>query len=118
MSPVWTSGEAYSMRVRNAPGFPSDSSAPVGGTVGVDYQTPEGDILGVAVSAGNQTPEFSTGGSFNQVDEALSFYVANMAGPMWGNAVAAFDMFQDDIERPVPLGIFTKRLLLTAIPLN
>ena len=75
--------------------------------MGVDYQMPCGLIVGAAFTAGSQTQEFSTGGHFNQVDEAPSLYVAYVAGPVWGNAVASYDLFQDDIARPVPLGIFT-----------
>ena len=75
--------------------------------MGVDYQTPGGLIVGAAFTAGSQAQGFSTGGHFDQVDEAPSLYAAYKAGPVWGNAVATYDLFQDKISRPVPLGIFT-----------
>ena len=103
----WTSAGAFSLKVTNATGFASDSGTPFGGTVGMDYQTSNGLIVGAAFSAGSQIPGFSTGGHFEQVDEAPSLYVAYVGGPLWGNAVVSYDLFQDNIRRPVPLGIFT-----------
>jgi outer membrane lipase/esterase len=104
---VWSSAGAYNMRVRNAPGFASDSGNPFGGSVGLDYLTSNGVIVGMALTAGSQRQEFSTGGYFDQVDEAPSLYVAYMGGPVWGNAVATYGLLQDNISRPVQLGIFT-----------
>lgn len=104
---VWFSGGAYALDVRSATGFANEYSAPFGGTVGLDYQTPEGIIVGAAFTMGIQTPEFSTGGHFEQVDEAPSLYVGYVGGPFWGSAVVSYDLFQDTISRPVPLGIFT-----------
>jgi outer membrane lipase/esterase len=104
---VWASAGANSLKVKNESGFPDGSGTPFGGTAGVDYQTPGGVILGAAFSAGYQTQEFSTGGHFDQVDEALSLYAAYKGGPVWGNAVATYGLFQDKIARSVPLGTFT-----------
>ncbi len=91
---VWSSAGTYSMNVRNGTGFASDSGTPFGCTVGIDYQTDNGVIAGVAFSAGSQSPRFSTGGHFNQVDEAPSLYVGYVGGPLWGNAIASYDLYQ------------------------
>jgi outer membrane lipase/esterase len=104
---AWESTGAYSLQVKNAPGFTDGSGNPFGGTLGIDYQLPDGIIVGVAFTMDSQMQGFSTGGDFNQVDEAPSLYAAYAAGPWWGNAVASYDLFQDKIVRPVPLGIFT-----------
>jgi outer membrane lipase/esterase len=104
---VWASAGANSLNVRNAPDFPNDSGIPFGGTVGADYRTPGGVIVGAAVTAGGQTEQFSTGGNFVQVDEALSLYAAYQSGPVWGNAVASYGLLQDHIARQVTLGDFT-----------
>lgn len=104
---VWVGAGAGNLSVRNAPNFPSDSGTPFGGTVGADYLTPSGVIVGAAVSAGDAVQSFSTGGHFEQVDEALSLYAAYRTGPLWGNAVASYDLLQDHVARQVPLGIFT-----------
>ena len=106
---VWTSVGAYNMRFKNAPGFADDSGTPLGGTIGMDYLSENGVIAGAAFTANSQRQEFSTGGFFDQVDEAPSLYVAYMGGPLWGNAVMTCDMFQDKVERFVPLGTFTDR---------
>jgi outer membrane lipase/esterase len=103
----WTSAGAYSTKISNTPGLAGDCGAPVGGTVGLDFQTPQGLILGAAFAASGQSQAFSTGGGFNQADEAPSLYAAYRVGPVWGNAVLTFDAFQDKISRPVPLGPFT-----------
>jgi outer membrane lipase/esterase len=95
------------LNVRNATGLPGDSGTPFGGTVGIDYQTQDGIIFGAAFTSGSQVPQFSTGGHFSLVDEAPSLYVGYVGGPLWGNAVASYDLFQDNIVRLVPLGTFT-----------
>lgn len=104
---VWTSAGAYSMEVRNAPGFTSDSGVPVAGTVGIDYQTSDGIVMGAAFTSGSQRQGFSTGGHFDQVDESPSLYIGYVGGPTWGSAVVTYELFQDDIARTVPLGIYT-----------
>jgi outer membrane lipase/esterase len=104
---AWVSAGAKSLDVSNASGFPNNSGTPFGGTVGVDYQMSGGLILGLAFTAGSQTQNFSTGGHFDQVDEAPSIYAAYRYGALWGNAVATYGLFQDEIARPVALGIYT-----------
>ena len=103
----WASAGASNLNFTNAPNFPNASGTPFGGTVGTDYLTPAGIILGAAVSAGDAVQNFSTGGHFQQVDEAFSLYAAYRTGPLWGNAVASYDMLQDRVARQVPLGILT-----------
>jgi outer membrane lipase/esterase len=102
---VWTSAGAYSLNTGSAPGFVTDSGTPFGGTVGLDYQTENGLIFGAAFTTGSQSPAFSTGGHFSQVDEAPSLYAGYNGETWWGNAVATYDMFQYDVRRSVQLGI-------------
>ena len=104
---VWVSAGVSHLSVKNAPNFPNDSGTPFGGTIGADYHTPSGVVIGAAVFAGDAVQNFSTGGNFEQVDEALSLYAAYQTGPLWGNAVASYDLLQDHVSRQVPLGIFT-----------
>jgi outer membrane lipase/esterase len=105
---VWASGGVGTLQMNNAPGFPGDSGTPFVGSLGADYQTPVGLILGAAFTLGRQTQQFSMGaGHFDQTDEALSLYAAYKAGPVWGNVVASYGLYQDSIERPVTLGLFT-----------
>ena len=104
---AWTAAGTYALKVGNAPGLPSDSGSPFGGSAGVDYRTPDGLVVGMAFSSASQSQAFSTGGHFDEVDEAPSLYAGYVDGPLWGNAVATYDAFQDHVARPVPLGIFT-----------
>ena len=104
---VWASTGAGWQSIDNASGFPNDPGTLFGGTVGMDYRIPGGVILGAAFTADGQSQEFSTGGHFDQADEAPSLYAAYKTGPVWIDAVATYDPFQDKIVRKVPLGIFT-----------
>jgi outer membrane lipase/esterase len=104
---VWASAGAYSLAVDNATGLPNDSSTPIGGTVGIDYQLADGVIMGMAFSSANQSPRFSTGGHFDEADEAPSLYVAYVGGPLWGSAIVTYNAFRDNTVRLVPLGILT-----------
>jgi outer membrane lipase/esterase len=105
---VWTTAGAYGLEFRNATGFAGDNGTPFGGSVGIDYQYANGLILGAALTTGSQTPGFSTGGHFSQVDEATSLYAAYLDGPLWGNAILTYDLLQDNVNRAVPLGtLFT-----------
>jgi outer membrane lipase/esterase len=103
----WVSSGASSLKIKNTTGFSDTSGTPFGGTVGLDYLMPGGIIVGVAFSAGSQSQGFSKGGGYTQVDEAPSLYAAYRAGPVWGNAVASYGIFQDEIARQVQLGKFT-----------
>lgn len=104
---AWLSAGASSLSVKNAPNFPNIGGTPFGGSVGVDYLTPAGVIVGAAFTAGGQSQGFSTGGNFAQVGEALSLYAAYRLEPVWANAVASYGLLQDHIARQVPLGLFT-----------
>jgi outer membrane lipase/esterase len=105
---VWLSGGAGSLQIGNASGFSDSAGVPFAGSLGADYQTPFGLILGAAFSAGSQSQEFSMGaGHFEQRDQALSLYVAYQAGPVWGNAVASCGWLQDSVTRDVRLGLYT-----------
>jgi outer membrane lipase/esterase len=101
---VWSSVGTYALEVRNAPGFPSDSGTPFGGSVGIDYQTEDGFVVGAAFTSGSQMPGFSTGGHFSLVDMAPSLYAAYVGDPFWGNAVLSYDLSQYDVSRAVQLG--------------
>ncbi|WP_243358550.1 autotransporter outer membrane beta-barrel domain-containing protein [Fundidesulfovibrio terrae] len=105
---VWATGGVGSLNIRNTSGFPDESGTPFTGSAGVDYQTAFGLILGAAFTAGTQTQNFNQGaGHFDQTDQAFSLYTACKAGPVWGNAVASYGLYQDKITRIVPLGLFT-----------
>ena len=104
---VWATAGANTLEVENTSGFSDSSGTPFGGTVGVDYRMSGGVIVGAAFTAGSQTQDFSSGGHFDQVDEAPSLYAAYKVGPVWGSAVATYGLFQDEISRQVQLGIFT-----------
>ena len=106
-SNAWVDTGTRSLRLKNAPGFPTISSTSFGGTVGLDSRTPGGVLLGAALTIGGQAQRFSTGGHCDQADEALSLYATGHTGRIWGNAVATFGLLQDRIARPVTLGLFT-----------
>ena len=103
----WTNAGAYNTKVTNATGFTNDSGSPFGGAMGLDYQLQSGLLLGAAITASGQSQRFSTGGHFDQADEAPSLYAAYLNGQFWANAVLTYDQFQDNVVRFVPLGIFT-----------
>ena len=103
---AWASAGADSLSFTNAANFPNASGTPFGGTVGADYRTQGGAILGMAVTAGSQNQGFSTGGHFTQTGEALSLYAAYSAGPLWGNAIASYGLLQNSIAREVAIGNF------------
>jgi outer membrane lipase/esterase len=103
---AWVSAGADSLSFTNAANFPNSSGTPFGGTVGADYQTQGGAILGMAVTAGSQNQGFSTGGHFTQTGQALSLYAAYSAGPLWGNAIASYGLLQNNIARQVVIGNF------------
>jgi outer membrane lipase/esterase len=104
---AWVSAGADSLSFKNAPNFPNASGSPFGGAVGVDYRTPGGVIVGMAVTASGQTQGFSSGGHFNQAAETLSLYAAYSVGPLWSNAIAGYGLLQNHIARQAPLGSFT-----------
>jgi outer membrane lipase/esterase len=104
---IWTSAGANYLKIKNAPGFTTDSGTHLSISAGMDYQTTNGLILGTAITVGDQRQDFSTGGHFDQTDEAVSLYAALRAGSVWGNALATYGQFQDKISRQAQLGIFS-----------
>jgi outer membrane lipase/esterase len=103
---AWVSAGAESLSFQNLPNYPNASGTPFGGSMGADYRTPGGAIVGMAVTGGSQTQGFSTGGNFTQAGEALSLYAAYSIGPVWGNAIASYGLLQNRIARQVTLGVF------------
>jgi outer membrane lipase/esterase len=103
----WFNTGVFNTKVTGAQGFANDSGSPLGGSIGMDYQLQSGLIVGAAMTVNSQIQRFSTGGHFEQVDEAPSLYVAYLDSPTWGSAVLTYDLFQDNIQRQVPLGRFT-----------
>jgi outer membrane lipase/esterase len=105
---VWASGGGGFLKIINAPAFPDESGNPITGSVGADYQFGCGLILGAAFTADYQTQNFSmNGGHYNETDEAVSLYTAYKTGPVWANVVASYGWNQDNITRPVQLGLYT-----------
>jgi len=105
---VWVGGGLSQLGIKNTTGYPDESGTPFMGSAGVDYQTACGLILGAAFTAGTQTQNFNQGaGRFDQNDQSFSLYTAYRHGPVWGNAVASYGLYQDKITRIVPLGLFT-----------
>lgn len=105
---VWIGGGVGALELQNDSGFPGVAGVPFTGSLGADYQTPCGLILGAAFTAGAQTQQFSMGGGhFDQNDQAVSLYAAYQAGPVWGNVAASYGWYQDKIARDVALGLYT-----------
>jgi outer membrane lipase/esterase len=105
---LWFSAGAGSLDLAGTSGFPDTSGIPFAGSVGLDYRTQSGLILGTAFTGGAQTQTFSQGGGhFDQVDETLSVYAAYRNGPVWGDVIASGGLIQDSLTRKVPLGGFT-----------
>ncbi|WP_043632252.1 autotransporter outer membrane beta-barrel domain-containing protein [Desulfovibrio sp. TomC] len=105
---VWIGGGVGALELKNDSGFPGVAGTPFTGSIGADYRTPCGLILGAAFTASTQTQQFSMGGGrFDQNEQALSLYTAYQAGPVWGDAVASYGWQQDKIVRDVTLGLFT-----------
>jgi outer membrane lipase/esterase len=105
---IWITVDANYLRVKNARGFPSVCAVPFGGTIGVDYRTRHGVVVGAALTVGSQKQKFTKiGGHFDQVVEAPSLYAAYKNGFVWCDVMATYGAFQNRIKRRVPLGIFT-----------
>lgn len=103
---VWFNGDVSSLKLNNSsPGFPSDPSTPVSGTLGVNYTFASNFLLGGALTVGSQNPSFSSGGGFKEREIAGSVYGALRAGEFWGNAILTYGYLDYDINRVVPIGI-------------
>ena len=104
---VWTSGRVSSLQIKNDNGFAEGTGTPFEGSVGADFQTSFGLTLGAAFAAGTQTQDFSQdAGHYDQNDQAFSLYSAYKHGPLWGDAVVSYGLYQDKISRNVALGAF------------
>ena len=103
---VWFNGDVSSLKISNpAPGFPGDPSTPLSGTVGLDYKSTNGLLLGGAFTTGAQTPGFDLGGKFKQKENAGSVYGGYLRGPSWGSVIATYGALNYDVNRIVPIGI-------------
>jgi outer membrane autotransporter protein len=104
---AWVSAGASSLSMKNAPDFPNAAGRPFGGTVGADYMTPGGIIVGMAVSAGGQTRVFHEWPL--QSDGERSASMQPTVRPLWGDAIASYGLLQNHIARQVTLGRFMDR---------
>ena len=103
---VWINGDVSSLKISNpAPGFPGDPSTPLSGTVGLDYKSANGLLLGGAFTTGTQTPGFELGGKFKQKENAGSVYGGYLRGPSWASLIATYGALDYDVNRIVPIGI-------------
>jgi outer membrane lipase/esterase len=103
---VWINGDVSSLKINNpAPGFPGDPSTPLSGTLGLDYKSTDGYLLGGAITTGTQTAGFDLGGRFRQDEIAGSIYGGYLKGPSWFSAIATYGALDYDVNRIVPIGI-------------
>ncbi len=103
---VWVNGDVSSLKINNpAPGFPGDPSTPLSGTVGLDYKSTTGYLLGAAITTGTQTPGFDLGGKFKQKEIAGSIYGGYLKGPSWASVIEPYGALDYDVNRIVPIGI-------------
>ena len=103
---AWINGDVSSLKINNpAPGFPGDPSTPLSGTVGLDYKSTTGYLLGAAITTGTQTPGFDLGGKFKQKEIAGSIYGGYLKGPSWAGVIATYGALDYDVNRIVPIGI-------------
>jgi outer membrane lipase/esterase len=107
---VWINGDVSSLKINNpAIGFGGDSGTPLSGTLGLDYKSTTGYLLGAAITTGTQTPGFDLGGNFKQKEIAGSLYGGYLKGPSWASVIATYGALDDDVNRVVPIGITLQR---------
>ncbi len=104
---VWFKVGAQDLRLKNSANFPTSSGSPVSGTVGVDFLAQSGVLLGAAITAEDQTQDYSTGGHFDQSSETLSLYAATRTGALSGSAVLSYGLLQNSVARQTMTGRFT-----------
>jgi outer membrane lipase/esterase len=103
---VWFNGDISSLKLNaSSPGFPSDPSTPISGSLGASYSFGANALVGAAVTLGSQNPSFSSGGGFKEKEVATSLFGALRSGPLWANAIMSFGWLKYDVNRVVPLGI-------------
>ena len=78
---------------------------PLSGTVGLDYKSANGLLLGGAFTTGTQTPGFDLGGKFKQKENTGSVYGGYLRGPSWASVIATYGALNYDVNRIVPIGI-------------
>jgi outer membrane lipase/esterase len=103
---VWFNGDVSSLKLNaSSPGFPSDPSTPISGTLGASYSFGAHALVGAAVTLGSQDPNFSSGGGFKEKEIATSLFGALRSGALWANAIMSYGWLKYDVNRVVPLGI-------------
>ncbi|WP_424630838.1 autotransporter outer membrane beta-barrel domain-containing protein [Bradyrhizobium sp. SYSU BS000235] len=102
---IWFNGDMSSLKIDNRSGFPGDPSTPISGTLGATYTWASNALVGAALTLGDQSPTFSSGGGFKEREVALSVYGAVRGGPVWATAVLSYGFLNYDVHRVVPLGI-------------
>jgi outer membrane lipase/esterase len=103
---VWLTGEVSKLSISNqAPGFPSDPDTPLTGTLGFDYRSPTGWLLGGAVTLGAQSSAYSLGGGFHESETAGSLYAGYRGGAVWGDVIVTYGALKFDVNRIAPIGI-------------
>jgi outer membrane lipase/esterase len=104
---AWFKVGVQDLRLKNSANFPTSSGSPVSGTVGVDFLAQSGVLLGAAITAEDQTQDYSTGGHFDQSSETLSLYAATRTGALSGSAVLSYGLLQNSVARQTITGRFT-----------
>ena len=105
---VWTSIGACSLQVRERAGLLSVIPAPLSAARGRGLSDVGRDDRGRGVYGGQSDARGSPRAATSiEVNDSPSLYVAYLEGPVWGNAVASYDVFQDKSHAHVQLGIFT-----------
>jgi outer membrane lipase/esterase len=103
---VWFNGDVSSLKLNNSsPGFPGDPSTPIAGTLGGSYTFSNNALIGSAVTLGEFSPSFTSGGGFRQQEVAATVFGAVRADNLWANAIMSFGWMKYDVNRVVPLGI-------------
>jgi outer membrane lipase/esterase len=101
---VWANGDVASLQLDTGLGV-LGSGVPFSGTLGMDYRTDNGFLVGGALTAGSQTSKFDLGGNFTQRETAVSAYSAYFNGPTWLSVIGTYGGSNYDDNRVVPIGI-------------
>jgi outer membrane lipase/esterase len=101
---VWGNGDIASLQLDTGVGV-LGSGVPFSGTLGMDYRTDNGFLVGGALTAGSQTSKFDLGGNFTQRETAVSAYSAYFNGPTWLSVIGTYGASNYDVNRAVPIGI-------------
>ncbi len=105
---VWIGGGVGTQTMQSFSGLAGVSGTPFTGSVGADYRMGCGLVLGAAFTAGTQAQRFSMGGGrFDRNEQVFSLYGAYQAGPVWGDVIGSYGLYQGKTTRQVPLGLYT-----------